>query len=362
MVYIRRLYFVPGRPGTSFFDAICEMDNIVLAHKLASRGKSWYSEVKMVNSDPEFYLTNIQWMLINQDFTTSAYDISIRYDGIKQRTIYKLPYYPDRIVQWAILNVIGPILESKMISTTFSSLKGRGPYQCMKRVSSDLERYPYETFYCLKMDIHKFYQSIDHDLLKQLYAYTFKDPKLLWLINDIIDSVDNDEGIPIGNYLSQYSGNYFLTPFDHWLKEEKHIQFYYRYMDDMVILHHDKEYLHDLLNEIIDTLNKIKLTLKPNHQIFPVPDRGIDFVGYVIKHGEVRIRPRIAKGYKLCVNRLMNKSIYRITDHDEFSYFSHKGFVIHGDTKALLKKYSMPLEKYLSWDRHKCKGAQGPHQ
>lgn len=74
MVYIRRLYFVPGRPGTSFFDAICEMDNIVLAHKLASRGKSWYSEVKMVNSDPEFYLANIQWMLINQDFTTSAYD------------------------------------------------------------------------------------------------------------------------------------------------------------------------------------------------------------------------------------------------------------------------------------------------
>src|SRR6185436_15260850 len=96
------------------------------------------------------------------------------------------------------------------------------------------------TKYCLKLDIKKFYPSVDHDILKQLLRRKFKDPDLLWLLDEIIDSAD---GLPIGNYLSQYFANFYLTYFDHWLKEEERIGPYFRYADDLVFLSPDKESL-----------------------------------------------------------------------------------------------------------------------
>lgn len=109
-----RYRFLPGNPGVTLFDAICDMDNLRLAHQNASRGKSFYKEVKMVNSNPDYYLKQIQDSLLNRTFTTSPYNIFQRMEGEKLRTIYKLPYYPDRIVQWAILQIIGPIMERKL--------------------------------------------------------------------------------------------------------------------------------------------------------------------------------------------------------------------------------------------------------
>lgn len=348
---MKRIGFVPGEPGTSLFDAICDSENIYQAHCLASRGKSWYTEVKMVNGNLPYYLNQIERSLREHTFHTSQYEIEDRYDGIKLRTIYKLPYYPDRIVQWAILHVIGSILESKMISTTYSSIKNRGPYQCMQHVYHDLKKDRDGTFYCMKLDIRKFYPSIDHEYLKGLYAMTFKDPNLLWLLFDIIDSTPNDSGIPIGNYLSQYSGNYFLTPFDHWVKENTDIKYYYRYMDDMVLLHQSKNYLHDVLNNINDKMAEMHLSLKPNYQIFPVNSRGIDFVGYVIYHDKCMIRKRIVNNYKKCVMYINSLPIDKITDHHMQSYFSYKGLIMHGDTEFLHKKYGIPLERRLNWDK-----------
>ena len=86
------------------------------------------------------------------------------------------------------------------------------------------------------MDITKYYPSIRHDLLKEKYRKLFKDADLLWLIDEIVDSTDEDIGVPIGNYMSQWSGNFFLSDFDHWCKEKKKLKYYYRYMDDVVIL------------------------------------------------------------------------------------------------------------------------------
>ena len=122
-----RYRFLPGNPGVTLFDAVCDMDNLRLAHQNASRGKSFYKEVKMVNSNPDYYLKQIQDSLLNRTFTTSPYNIFQRMEGEKLRTIYKLPYYPDRIVQWAILQIIGPIMERHFIYDTYSSIKGRGP-------------------------------------------------------------------------------------------------------------------------------------------------------------------------------------------------------------------------------------------
>ena len=106
---MKRYKTLPGDPGVTLFDAICDPENIVRAHINASKGKSWYKEIIMVNSNPQYYLGEVRRMLVEQTYVNSSYEEFDREENGKMRHIYKLPYYPDRIIQWAILQVIGQI-------------------------------------------------------------------------------------------------------------------------------------------------------------------------------------------------------------------------------------------------------------
>ena len=152
------------------------------------------------------------------------------------------------------------------------------------------------TTYCLKIDVRKFYPSIDHEIMKVVVRRKIKDVRLLALLDEIIDSAP---GVPIGNYLSQYFANLFLSYFDHWLKEDKKVKYYFRYADDIVILSPNKDELHDLLHEMRAYLHdRLNLKVKKNYQVFPVDSRGIDFLGYVFFHSHTKLRKCIKK--KLC--------------------------------------------------------------
>lgn len=340
---MKRYKYDPGNPGVELFDAIVSMENLKLAHRNASRGKGWYEEVKMVNENPEMYLQQIQDMLINKTYKNSAYEIFEKQEGDKIRTVYKLPYFPDRIIQWAILQIIAPIIEKKFIKNTYSAIPGRGPIRCMLDLSEDIRNDPYGTMFCLKIDIHHFYQSINHKILKKKYMNLFKDENLIWLLFEIIDSVPEDEGIPIGNYTSQYSGNFYLSDFDHWIKEEKGIKYYYRYMDDMVFLSSDKKTLHDLLNDIMKRLQESEdVLLKDNYQIFPIISRGIDYVGYRIFDEYVLIRRRIEKHFIMLCKKIIIMS--KLTEHYQASLFSYVGFLQHANTFNLQEKYYKPIK------------------
>ena len=351
---MKRIKEVPGMPGVTLFDLICSMDNLRLAHENASRGKGWYKEVRMVNEDPDKYLKEIQKMLKNKTYKNSPYEIFYRKEGTKVRKIYKLPYYPDRIIQWAMIQVISPILEKTFINNTYSPIPGKGPLKCMLDVSHAIRTNPENSDYCLKIDIHHYYQSINHDLLKQKYHRLFKDYDLLWLINLIIDSVPDDEGIPIGNYTSQYSGNLFLSEFDHWIKEEKHIKYYYRYMDDMVFLDGDKNVLRDLLTEIKERFDKVeKLEIKQNYQIFPTVVNGIDFVGFVLFPNYVLIRNRIKHNFICLCLSLIHES--ELSDHNRSTLFSYLGYMQHCNSYNLQMKYYEPLRKKFNLDKYVIK-------
>jgi len=229
----------------NLYSRICDVENLRLAHARARRGKSYYTEVKMVDANPDRYLLEIQRQLLNRTYRTSRYKIFIINDGGKEREIYKLPYYPDRIVHHAVMNVIKPTLLNTFIHNTYAAIEGRGIHAALKMLHSFM-RDRDGSQYCLKLDVAKFFPSVDHTILKQLLRRKFKDPELLWLLDEIIDSIPGGKGLPIGNYTSQYLANFYLTYFDHWLKEEKGIKYYLRYMDDMVILHGDKSFLHQL--------------------------------------------------------------------------------------------------------------------
>lgn len=313
-----------------------DMENIREAHHNAQRGKKHYREVQMVNADPERYLTQIQAMLRDKTFRNSPYEVFTKVDSGKERQIYKLPYYPDRIIHHCIMQVLEPIWMKTFITDTYAALRARGVHRGVKRLKKAL-RDRENTQYCLKFDIRKFYPSIDHDILRGIVRRKIKDPDVLWLLDEIIDSAD---GIPIGNYLSQYFGNLYLTYSDHWIKEEKRCKYYFRYCDDMVILHSDKRYLHDLFCEIQEYLKvNLKLSVKDNWQIFPVAARGIDFLGYRFFHDYVLLRKRTAQRFKRKVARIKREWQHLTPSQIVNSLMSYWGWMQHGNCLNLAKKY-----------------------
>ena len=327
---------------------ICSMENLRAAHKSARKGKTFYREVKMVDEDPDKYLSILQKSLQDGTFRTSEYTIFEREEGHKKRLIYKLPYYPDRIAQWAILRVIEPMLIKNFTKDTYSAIPGRGTHLALKRLKKQLRDDPRGTAYCLKLDMRKYYQSIPHDKLKQAYIRIFKDKRLLNAIDEIIDSTPGEIGIPIGNYISQYSGNLYLSRLDHWLKEEKQVKYYFRYMDDIVILHSSKEYLHQLFREIEDFAhNKLELTIKDTWQVFPTNIRGIDFLGFRVFKDYVLLRKSTAKNLKRKMRSVSKKlaSGGRISFPEWCSFNSYKGWLKYCDSHRLYHKYMAPLEE-----------------
>jgi RNA-directed DNA polymerase len=278
----------------NLYPLIYDMDNIRLAHKNAKKGKAHYREVREIDKDPERYFRRIHYMLKNKAFHNSRYSVFHKQDGSKVREIYRLPYFPDRIIHHCIMQVIEPILFKNLINDTYACIKGRGIHKGVKRIKAAL-RDEENTKYCLKLDIQKFYPSINHEVLIHLLKQRIKDDDLIWLLSEIVHSAP---GVPIGNYLSQHFGNLYLSELDHKCKEQWFCKYYYRYCDDVVILHNSKQFLHNVLSNMRQHLTSSILTIKRNWQIFPVDVRGIDFLGYRFFRHYILLRKRIATRFK----------------------------------------------------------------
>lgn len=308
----------------NLFEKVCCIENLELADSIARKGKSKQPGVISHDKNREQNIQRLHEMIRDKTYRTSAYTTFTIFEP-KERLIFRLPYFPDRITHHAVMNVLEPIFVSAFTADTYSCIKGRGIHAAanmIKKALRDVEH----TQYCLKLDIKKFYPSVDHEILKQLLRHKIKDKDLLWLLDEIIDSTD---GLPIGNYLSQYFANFYLTYFDHWIKQDMYVKHYVRYADDIVILSWSKPYLHFLLSKIRTYLDvNLKLTVKGNYQIFPVDARGIDFVGYVFYHTHTRLRKSIKKNFARMLARNGNKK----------SIASYYGWAVHCNSKNLLKK------------------------
>lgn len=319
----------------NLYEKITEYKNIELAHINAQKGKKHYTSVQNVNKNQEKYLKELQTMLVDKTFKNSEYSTFIK-KGKKDRLIYRLPYFPDRIVQHAIMNIVEPIWKKTLIRDTYSAIKGRGIHDGVKRAQKFLQDKE-NTQYCLKMDVKKFYPSINNSILKQIVRKKIKCKDTLWLLDEIIDS---SSGVPIGNYLSQYFGNLYLSPLDHWLKEDKKAKYYARYCDDFIILHSDKNYLCDLKQEIILFIeSELNLSVKENHQVFPVSKRGIDFLGYVFFHNQTRVRKDIVVIFKRKVEKIRKNWKHMPSTQIINTIMSYYGWLKHADALNLWKKY-----------------------
>lgn len=333
------------------FDKVISLENLRLADEKARKGKLHSYGVQLHDKNREANLLSLHESLKNGTFKTSKYHIFKIYEP-KEREIFRLPYFPDRILHHAIMNVLEPIWVSVFNKDTYSCIKNRGIHACAKNVKHALKQDPDGTRYCLKIDVRKFYPSIDHEILKQVVRRKIKDGRLLALLDEIIDSVPS--GVPIGNYLSQYFANLYMAYFDHWLKETKGVKYYWRYADDIEILAANKEVLHSLLHDIRAYLrDNLKLKVKRNYQVFPVDSRGIDFLGYVFYHSHTLLRKSIKQ--KLCrrVAKLNKRKVAPTKEQYKQQICSWWGWCKYCDSINLMSKLQNSFPYEIKFNRAK---------
>lgn len=334
----------------NIFEKIIDLENIKQAHYHASKDKSFYKEVREINKNPEPYFMEIQKMLSNKTYSICVDDYKTmeKVDKGKVRVIQKLNYFPHRIIQWALMLQVQDVFFKSLIRNTFSSLPGRGIHDARNRLHRDMQNKE-ATKYCLKLDVKQFYPSINHEVSSAQIRRKIKDPHVLWLCDVFIKGMPGGAGAPIGSLFSQWQGNLNLSPLDHFVLHDLKIEYYYRYCDDIVMLHSDKDYLHRALVQIKAFLrDNLKLEIKSNYQVFPTLVRGIDFVGYRFFGDYILLRKTTVKNMR----KKMTKIKSRCEKGMQLSYSewcainSYDGWLKYCNGHNLRNKYIKPLMLY----------------
>lgn len=313
------------------YDRILERGNIDLAVEKSEAGRKYKKAVTWFEGDREELTLRMIETLRHHKHRTSRYSSFIVHEP-KEREIFCLPFYPDRILQHAILNILEPVFMEKFTADTYSCIKGRGIHRAVVKLKLAVHDRPASDYY-LKIDIAKYYPSIDHEILKPMLRRVIKCRWTLELLDEIIDS--HYPGLPIGNYLSQYLSNFFLSELDHWVKEELGVKHYFRYADDMLFLGSSKQEMWRILEAVRPRIESLNLRIKNNIRIAPTAT-GIDFIGYKFFHSHTLLRKSIKNRFKTRVRRLMARGV------DDL-YFKRKtasyyGWCKHCDARNLVRR------------------------
>lgn len=342
---------------SNLWEKVISVENLKLADEKARRGKLNTYGVKFHDKNREANIQALHEALLTKTFRTSPYQVFTIYEP-KERVIFRLPYYPDRIVHHAIMNILEPIWTKTFTANTYSCIKGRGIEGCARQVEKIIKGFEGQPLYCLKIDIKKYYSSISHRVTKRLIRRKLKDKDILWLLDEIIDSV---EGLPIGNYLSQYLANLYLCYFMHCVNEslpdlikealrmtEKPCIKSTEYADDISFFASSKEVLRAAFHLIKDYLeNELELTVKGNYQIFPVAEnrsdvhgRAVDYVGYKFFRNQKLIRKSIKKNFCRAAARLNRRQVDAKTYKQAIAPWL--GWAKHSNSRNLLKTIIKP--------------------
>lgn len=251
--------------------------------------------------------------------------------------------YIDRIVhRWVVDNFLKPYFETQFINTTYACIKNRGMHKAALAVQDAMKqcKNKWQEYYILKMDVAKYFQNIDKNILFEIIKRKIKDKKLLNLMWKIIYSEESQKGMPIGNYTSQTLANIYLNEVDQYAKHKLKCKYYFRYMDDTIILLKTKQEAIEVLEKIKKFLKeKLELELNSKTQIFK-SKQGVNFCGYKINEYRLKIRTRGKKSLKDKVKKL-EKQIQkgRMTTNDAYKYLSgHLGYIQIANVKTLENK------------------------
>ena len=263
------------KKAKNLYHKIAATENLYDAFRKAARGKRLRPDVVAFTANFDANIKNLQSQLRNRSFNFADYRFFTITDP-KIRLICAAPF-PERVLQHAVMNVCGDAFETYLIFDSYACRKNKGNAKALSRA----QEFCRKNQWYLKLDIRKYFDSIDHEIALCLLERRFADKDLLHLFREIICSYNQEsgKGIPVGNLFSQYLANHYLGCFDHWIKEDRKIRHYLRYMDDFILFSNDKDALKNELHHIVEFLQtRLTLGLKPNIQLNKTL-RGVPFLG-----------------------------------------------------------------------------------
>lgn len=322
------------------FEKVCDLENIKAAIYKAARGKKHRRAVRRILDNADTAALRIKELLESGNYKPSPTTKFLIRSGThkKEREIQRPAFFPDQIIHWALMLQIEKYIVKNAYNFSCGSMPGKGVHYAKRYICRWLRTDRKNTKYCLKLDIKKFYQNIDREALKTSFARKFKDKRLLELIAAIIDS--DGQGIPIGNYTSQWFANFFLSPLDHFIKQELKVKYYVRYMDDMVLLGRNKKELHKIRKIIAEFISPYGIELRSNWQVFRVDKRDIDFLGFRFFRNKTTLRKRIALNIRRRVKKIYKKE--QATYKDACAVISSLGWIKHTDSHYFFVTYIAP--------------------
>lgn len=323
------------------FDKYLTYENLMKAHLLSRKGKNYKNEVILFNLKQEEYIRWLYEQLKNGTYKHGGYRIFyIQYP--KKRKI-EASRYIDRIVhRWIVDSFLNRYFVSQFINTSYACIKNRGMHKASIDVQNAMKHCKriWQNYYVLKMDIRKYFQNIDKDILMKILKRKVKEEKLLNLLEKIVYSNSGKKGLPIGNYTSQIFANIYLNEVDQYIKHKLKIKYYFRYMDDSVIFVKTKDEAIQTLDKIRDFLKvNLELELNDKTQIFK-SKQGINFCGYKINEYRLKLRDRGKKAIKKKVKYLKEEVKKGNISSKEASRFicGHLGYMKYANTRNLEEK------------------------
>lgn len=302
----------------NIFPLIYDFENLFNAYKKAIKCKRYRADVMEYTDRLEENLIELQNELIWKTYSVGRYNIFYVYEP-KKRMIMSLQF-KDRVAQHAIYSVLNPYFEKQFISDSYACRAGKGTHRAIRQLQRWLRKTDrsLKRFYYLKLDISKYFYRVDHEVLMGILQRKIADKDLLHVLSVIINCEDThfglplgadvgnvayDEllgevGLPIGNLTSQMFANLYLNELDQHCKHHLHLHYYIRYMDDIIILHHDKKYLERIKQDIAKFLaDNLHLQLNSKTCIRPT-SMGIEFVGFRVWSTHIKLRKKTAEKMK----------------------------------------------------------------
>lgn len=333
-------------------------ENIKTAIITASRGKRGRRHVARILENPTPTIQRITEQLDNGTWRPPHHDIISLREGAhkKERMITKPSFEKEQIIHHMLIQQLRPIIQPKMYELSCGSVPGRGTKLVMKTLQRWTKQYKDKPLYVAELDIKKFYQNIDVEILKNQLKTFIKDDKYLEVMFKVIDA--NAPGLPLGYYTSPWLGNLYLTPLDRLIIHQLHPDHYARYMDNLFILCGDKDKLHDIVRAIMDfTANQLHLQIKDDWQVFRfeyyddegnLHGRAINCLGFVIHCDRVSLRKPLLKRIRRKAIRIHSSKRCKLMD--AYAMISYSGWLQNSDTYTYYCIYIKPNVSF-----HYCK-------
>lgn len=331
------------------FEKVYNFENLYKAHKKSRLGKRNRKRVIDFEMNLSENLIKLSEDIKNKKYKVSDYYHFKIYDP-KERTIDAL-YYRDRVALHCLCDeVLVPNLDKKLIYDNAACRVGKGTHFAINRLTGFIRNFYKKNGtngYFLKCDIRKYFDYIDHDVLKEMLYKNIEDKDVMNILNQIIDSHEKskNKGIPLGNQTSQWFGLLYLNPLDRLIKEKLHIKYYTRYMDDCILIHKDKEYLKKCLQKMrILIEEELHLEFNEKTNIFPLKN-GVTYLGwhfYVTETGKIirKVSNVTKKRYKKKLKKIQEDYADNKIDMDYPLQVlaSYRAHLSHGNTYHLQEK------------------------